>query len=83
MSTSGSASGAQPKGSPRRGEASGAAGTGRSRSGSASGLGGQAQRFDRSTYPLRDKEGISKRLDLPAEAYYHVSLTASVECDLC
>jgi len=83
MSASGSASAAQPKGSPRRSEAPGAGGLGRSRAGSASGQGTQPQGFDRSTYPLRDKEGISKRLDLPAEAYYHASLNTSAECDLC
>lgn len=70
MSASGSASGAQRTGSPGRG--SSPARLGRSRAGSAPGQGAQPQEFDRSTYPLRDKEGISKRLDLPPEAYYHV-----------
>jgi eukaryotic translation initiation factor 2C len=73
MSASGSASGAQRTGSPGRGNSP--ARLGRSRAGSASGKGTQPQGFDRSTYPLRDKEGVSKRLDLPAEAYYHVSLS--------
>ncbi|OIW26754.1 Piwi-domain-containing protein [Coniochaeta ligniaria NRRL 30616] len=69
MSASGSASGAQRTGSPGRSNSPGR--LGRSRSGSASGQATQSQGFDRSTYPLRDKEGISKRLDLPPEAYYH------------
>ncbi|KAB5542391.1 Piwi domain-containing protein [Coniochaeta sp. 2T2.1] len=63
-SRSGSASGQQPEGS------------GRSRSGSASVQQPEQSKsvvggFDRSKYPLRDKEGVSKRLDLPPEAYYH------------
>ena len=71
MSASGSTSGA-----PKTG------GSGRSRSGSASGhRPGQSKSavgFDRSKYPLRDKEGVSKRLDLPPEAYYHVSLNLNI-----
>jgi eukaryotic translation initiation factor 2C len=76
MSAAGSASG----GAGRSGSAAGAgspAKLGRSRSGSTS-KAPERHGFNMSTYPLRDKEGISKRLDLPAEAYYHVSIVMAI-----
>jgi eukaryotic translation initiation factor 2C len=74
MSASGSTSGAQKTGSPSRTQSPSKAGRSGSRSGSAAGgESAKSQGFDPATYPLRDKEGISKRLEMPPEAYFHVS----------
>lgn len=35
---------------------------------------GEKMAFDPATWALRPKEGVSKRLELPVEAYFRVSL---------
>jgi hypothetical protein len=83
-----SSSGAPKSASGSRSNSPARSGTSRSRAGSTSsakgkaaaaffnnaGKQGEKMAFDPATWALRPKEGVSKRLELPVEAYFRVSL---------